>query len=69
MIVENAKNSRQTATNMAPKLPKPVAKAAWASAVPVRPSVPRSPEERMTRAVMLRTMKVSIKTPTIAVSP
>ena len=57
---------------MGPKPPKALEKASWATGVPVMPSVMhwlRTPEERMTSAVMVRTTKVSMKTPTMATSP
>ncbi len=72
MIVEKAKNRRQIATNIGPNLPKPVANAACATGVPPIPCSimeSRTPEERMTRAVMVRTTKVSMNTPTMATSP
>ena len=67
-MVEKAKNSRQMATNLIPKAPRPVEKAFWVRAIPV--VVPsRAPVTKMTRAVMLSTTKVSMKTPTIATAP
>ena len=72
MMVEKAKNSIHTATKALPNEPNAWLKAAWARAVPVRPPSCRgcsSPELRITRAVMVRTMKVSIKTPIMAARP
>ena len=67
-MVEKAKNSRQMATNLMPKAPRPVEKAFWVRAIPV--VVPsRAPVTKMTRAVMLSTTKVSMNTLTIPIRP
>ena len=71
MMVENAKNSIQTATNTLPNEPNAALKAACASAVPDSAPVTGSsmPEDRMTSAVSVSTIKVSINTPIMAMTP
>ena len=71
-MVEKAKNSMQMATNAMPAEPSEALKAACASSVPCRPSGAPGlsmPEVKMTIAVSVSTIKVSINTETIAISP
>ena len=83
IIVEKAKNNKQSATNLGPMFANPSANAACATAVPVNafltpsticslllPYLPSStPVESITRAVIVSTTKVSINTPIMATSP
>ena len=67
-MVEKAKKSRHTATKGLPKFPMPTVKAAWVRAMPVVfPS--STPVQRITRAVMFSTTKVSMNTPTMPIRP
>ena len=72
MMVENAKNSMQIATKALPNEPSAKLNAACASAVPCSaPGTPACswPEVRITSAVSVSTIKVSINTETMAISP
>ena len=73
MTVEKAKNSRQMATYRLPKPWNTVVKATWAMFSAAGFSAMlftfRAPLVSITRAVMVRTMKVSMNTQIIATMP